>query len=334
MTDSTKIRWGVISTAKIGREQVIPAIRASRNGHVAAIASRELSKAKALADSIGAERAYDSYEAMLADPNIDAVYNPLPNHGHAPWAVAAMRAGKHVLVEKPMALNAAEAQAMVEESHATGMYLAEAFMYRFHPQHARAREIIASGALGPLTAIDASFSFSLPHSDSTNVRLAPNMGGGGLWDVGCYCVNGIRWLSGKEPDAVSGFAAYGASGVDEVFVGALHFADGLLAHFECGLRSFGRQQYTVTGEKGRLNVAEAFRPDDHPGTVQVFRKDHDEPETIAIPATNQYVLMVEDFADAILNKRPPRFAPEDGVQNMRVLDALAQAAREHRTVTL
>lgn len=334
MTDSTKIRWGIISTAKIGREQVIPAIRASRNGHVAAVASRELGKAKALADSIGAEKAYDSYEALLADPDIDAVYNPLPNHGHAPWSVAAMRAGKHVLVEKPMALNAAEAKAMVEAAHTTGRYLAEAFMYRYHPQHARAREIIASGVLGRLTAIDASFSFSLSQADKTNVRLASDMGGGGLWDVGCYCVNSIRWLSGKEPDTVSGFATYGTSGVDEVFVGALHLVGGLLAHFECGLRSFGRQQYTVTGENGRLNVAEAFRPDEHPGVIQVFRKDSDQPETITIPATNQYVLMVEDFADAILNKRPPRFAPEDGVQNMRILDALALAAREHGTISV
>src|SRR5215831_3857931 len=135
MTDSTKVRWGVISTARIGREQVIPAIRASRNGQVVAIASRDLNKARALADSIGAERAYDNYEALLADANVDAIYNPLPNHGHAPWTVAAMRAGKHVLVEKPMALNAAEAQAMVEAAHSAGVWLLEAFMYRYHPQH-------------------------------------------------------------------------------------------------------------------------------------------------------------------------------------------------------
>ncbi len=334
MSNSTKIRWGIISTAKIGSEQVIPAIRVSRNGQVVAIASRELHKARALADMFDAERAYDSYEALLADPNVDAIYNPLPNHGHAPWTIAGLRAGKHILVEKPMAMNATEAQAMVEAAHATGMYLAEAFMYRFHPQHARAFEVIGSGALGPLTTIDASASFSMSHADSTNVRLFPEMGGGGLWDVGAYCVNFIRWLSGQEPDEVSGFAAYGPTGVDEGFVGALHFSSGLLAHFECGMRSFGRHQYTVTGENGRLQVAAAIRPDEKPGTVQVFRKDQSEPETITVPATNQYVLMVEDFADAILNKRPPRFAPEDGVQNMRVLDALAQAARERRTVRL
>ena|SRR5579864_3606820 len=334
MTDSAKIRWGIISTAKIGREQVIPAIRASRNGQVVAIASRDLTKGRALANSVGAEHAYDNYEALLADPNVDAIYNPLPNHGHAPWAVAAMRAGKHVLVEKPMALNTAEAQAMVDESHAAGVWLMEAFMYRFHPQHTHAREIIASGALGPLTVIDTSFSYSLSYTDSDNVRLAADMGGGGLWDVGCYCVNSTRWLSGQEPDAVSGFATYGTTGVDEVFVGTLHFASGLLAHFECSLRSFGRRQYTVSGVKGQLHVAEAFRPDDHPGVVQIVYRDQDKPETITVAATNQYTLMVEEFADAILNKRPPRFAPEDGVQNMRVLDALAQAAREHRTIVL
>lgn len=334
MTDSQKIRWGIISTAKIGRKQVIPAIRASQNGQLVAIASRDLNKARALADSIGAERAYDSYEALLADPNVDAVYNPLPNHGHAPWTVAAMRAGKHVLVEKPMALNAAEAQAMVDEAHTAGVWLMEAFMYRYHPQHAVAREIIARGALGPLTTIDSSFSYSMAYTDATNVRLAPEMGGGGLWDVGCYCVHCIRWLSGQEPDAVSGFATNGASGVDEVFVGALHFASGLLAHFDSGLRSFGRQQYTVTGVQGRLQVADAFRPDERPGVVQVVYKDRDNPETISVPATNQYTLMVEDFADAILSKRPPRFDPEDGVQNMRVLDALAQSARERRTISL
>ena len=329
---ASKIRWGILSTANIGRKQLIPAIQASHNGEVVAVGSRSLVTAQAYAKELGIPHAYGSYEALLADPEIDAIYNPLPNDGHAPWSIKALRAHKHVLVEKPIAIDAGEAQTLVDVAHETGMWLAEAFMYRFHPQHAKVHELLAAGALGSVATINAGFSYVLKPSDTGNVRLKPELGGGGLWDVGCYCVSSIRMFAGQEPDAVSGFAMVGSSGVDENFVGTLHFPNGLLANFECGMRVNGEQQYTIFGDKGRVHVDEAFRPDDRPQTIRVVYGDR--VETFPIPVINQYTLLVEDFADAILNKRPPRYAPEDGVHNMRVLDALALSARELRLVLL
>ena len=328
----SKIRWGILSTAKIAREQIVPAIQQSHNGEVVAVGSRDLATARTFARTLGIPHAYGSYEALLADPDIDAIYNPLPNDGHVPWSIRALHARKHVLVEKPMALNAAEAQTLVDAAHQTGYWLAEAFMYRFHPQHAEVQALLTAHKLGKLATINASFSYALNWAVTDNVRLSPEMGGGGLWDVGCYCVSSIRLLAGQEPDAVSGFARIGSSGVDENFVGVLHFPDDLLAHFECGMRARDEQQYTIVGDKGRLHVDEAFRPDDRPQTIRVMLGD--QIETFPIPVVNQYTLLVEDFADAILNKRPPRFPPEEGVQNMRVLDALLLSARERRVISL
>jgi D-xylose 1-dehydrogenase (NADP+, D-xylono-1,5-lactone-forming) len=330
----TMIRWGVISTAKIGREQVIPAIQASHNGRVEAIASRDYQKARETADKLGIERAYGGYEELLADPNIDAIYNPLPNDGHAPWTIAALRAGKHVLCEKPFAMNAAETQQMVDAAKESGKYLLEAFMYRYHPQHARAKALIDDGEIGVPNLIEVSFTYALGWDVTENVRLKPELGGGGLWDVGCYCVNSIRLMSGQEPLQVSGFAVYGKeSGVDETFVGIMQFPSGLLAHFDCGMRSVSRQRYTVIGDKGRVIVHAPFRPDQAAPVVELI-KSGGTSEKIDVPNVNQYVLMVEDFADAILNNRPPRFSAEDGLRNMRVLDALALSAHESQVVFL
>ncbi len=331
-SDGRIIRWGVISTAKIGREQVIPAIQASRNGRVVAIASRDEAKAATTAGALNIPRSYGSYEALLADPEIDAIYNPLPNDGHLPWSLAALKAGKHVLVEKPITMNTDETRTLIAAAEASGLTLAEAFMYRFHPQHEHARQMIADGAIGTTRFVIAEFSFSMSPEATDNVRLKPEMGGGGLLDVGCYCINSSRLAIGREPIAVSGFAVNGASGVDESFVGILQFPDGILGNFACGMRAEGRQMYAVVGDAGRLTVDLAFRPDDESPTLTLLRDGHS--ETIRLPAAQQYVLMAEDFADAILDKRTPRFPLADSLQNMRVLDALAVSAREGRQVTL
>lgn len=328
------IRWGVISTAKIGQTQVIPAIQASNNGRVVGIASRDHAKAREVADQLGIEKAYGGYEELLADPNIDAIYNPLPNDGHAPWSIAALRAGKHVLCEKPLAMTAAEVEPMIAASKQTGKHLMEAFMWRYHPQHARAKALIDDGEIGIPNLIESSFTYAMGWDVTTNVRLKPELGGGGLWDVGCYCVNSIRLISGQEPSQVSGFQTIGQnSGVDESFVGIMQFPSGLLAHFECGMRSSARQSYTVTGDKGRLTVHMAFRPDQGTPFIELIKNDAGEKsEHIVMPTANQYTLMAEDFADAIINKRPPRYPAEDGLRNMRILDALALSAREGRAV--
>jgi xylose dehydrogenase (NAD/NADP) len=334
-----KIRWGVISTADIARTAVIPAIRASRNGRVLAVASRDAKRARTYADSLGIERAYGSYEELLADPEIDAIYNPLPNDGHAPWSIAAARAHKPMLVEKPIALNAEQAQQMVDVFHTEGVLLAEAFMYRYHPQHARVRELLAQDVIGPLNLIDACFTYSMPVAETANIRLKPEMGGGGLMDVGCYCVNLCRMMAGTEPESVTGQAMIGAaSKVDETFVGTLRFPGGLLAHFDCGIRTQYRNQYVLSGPQGMIVAGTAFLPPRRgPATIQVYRGPAGPevmPQVITIPTADQYQLMVEDFADAVLKDHKVTYDPLDSVKTMRVLDALAQAARDGKSVTI
>jgi predicted dehydrogenase len=327
------IRWGILSTARIAEKQLIPAIQTSRNGRVLAIASRDSAKAAKFANQNALPKFYGSYQALLDDPEIDAIYNPLPNDGHAPWTIAALRAGKHVLCEKPFAMNAAETQAMIDAAKTSGKYLLEAFMYRYHPQHARVKALMDEGRIGQPNAINAAFTYAMSWDITDNVRLKPELGGGGLWDVGCYCVSAIRLISSQEPESVAGFQTLGGqSQVDENFVGILRFGSGLLAHFDCGMRGAFRNTYEVIGDQGHLRVKNAFRPDDQPGLIEVSYND--KLETISVPAENQYTLMVEDFADAILNDHPPRFPAEDGLRNMRVLDALAQSAREGVAVRL
>ncbi len=328
-----KIRWGVIGTANIAREAVIPAIRASRNGVVLGVASRDARRGRDYADSLGIERAYASYEELLADPEIDAVYNPLPNDGHAPWSIAAAKAGKPTLCEKPLALDARQAQQMVDAFRAEGVLLAEAFMYRYHPQHQQIRKLLADGAIGALKLIDTCFTYSMAMSVTDNVRLKPELGGGGLLDVGCYCVNACRMIVGEEPDYVTGQAVLGeASRVDESFVGTLHFPGGVLAHFDCGMRSNFRDQYTLIGPEGTITAVQAFRPPEDGPTSIVVRHGKAEPQTLVAPTANQYQLMVEDFGDAVRQGRKVTYDPADSVRNMRVLDALLKAAHDGKTV--
>src|SRR5450432_3117874 len=302
-----RIRWGVISTANIGRGAVIPAIKASRNGEVLAVASRDESRARAFAKELGIERSYGSYEALLADPDIDAIYNPLPNDGHAPWSIASAKAGKPTLCEKPIARTAAEAKTVVDTFRQANVLLAEAFMYRYHPQHATVKKLVEQGTIGTPNLITAAFTYSLSQEDTTNVRLNSEIGGGAILDVGCYCVNACRMLAGMEPQSVSAFAVYGErSRVDETVVGILQFPGGLLAHFDCGMRSSGgmdshdRNEYTILGPKGSITADLAFRPEDDGETTVTVRLGNTKLQKIVIPACNEYVLMVEDFAEAVL----------------------------------
>ncbi len=337
-----KIRWGVIGTAEIARNALIPAVQSSRNGVVLGVASRDKGRARAYADTLGIERAYGSYEEMLADPDIDAVYNPLPNDSHAPWSIAAAKAKKPTLCEKPIALNAAQAQQMVDAFRTENVLLAEAFMYRYHPQHQIVKDLLAAGTIGPINLINTAFTYSMPLSDTTNVRLKPELGGGGLLDVGCYCVNLCRFIVGEEPDTVTGQVIIGKmTGADEAFVGTLHFPSGVLAHFDCGMRGTWRQQYTLIGPAGSITVPSAFRPIEDKETIIQVRKETGEfwqtidmPEIVSAPAVNQYRLMVEDFGDAVREGRTITYDPADSVKNMRVLDALIRAAREGIVVHL
>ncbi|MBZ0276228.1 MAG: Gfo/Idh/MocA family oxidoreductase [Anaerolineae bacterium] len=319
-----KIRWGILSTANIGNKRVIPAIHQARNGVVAAVASRSLDKAQAFADATDIPKAYGSYEELLADPEIDAIYNPLPNSEHAIWSIRCAEAGKPVLCEKPLASDAAEAQRMVDAFAERGIPFAEAFMYRFHPQTVKVREMVASGAVGRLTTVQSSFTF--PISNEANIRLSQSLAGGALMDVGCYCVNVMRLMTGEEPVQASALAQVGeSSGVDETLAGVLSFPSGVVGHFDCGLRSHRTHTYEIRGTEGRILVESAFamEPDEQP-VIRWWRGN--EYQEIVMPAVNHYTLMAEDFADALLLNRPPRFSGQDGVENMRVLDQLLAAA--------
>ncbi|MFP4322792.1 MAG: Gfo/Idh/MocA family protein, partial [Anaerolineales bacterium] len=226
---TTTIRWGILSTASIARRRVVPALQSSRNGEVVAVASRDADRARAFAAEQDIPRSYGSYEALLGDPNIDAIYIGLPNNLHAEWAMHCAAAGKPTLCEKPLALDAKQAQQMVDAFATRGVPFAEAFMYRFHPQTRRVLELVAEGVLGDLHAINAVFSFRLPPEAAENIRLQASLGGGSLMDVGCYCVNLMRLATGAEPEAVTAQALIGkTSGVDERFTGTLRFPGGVL----------------------------------------------------------------------------------------------------------
>ena len=263
-----KLRWGVLSTANIGRVAVIPALQHSGNGELVAVASRDEETASAFAAQQGISRAYGSYEALLAAGDIDAVYIPLPNSLHREWTIKAAEAGKHILCEKPLALNAAECDEMAAAAEQYGVVLMEAFMYRFHPRTEKVLELLQSAAIGEPGLINATFTFRL--SNPANIRLSAELGGGSLMDVGCYCVNITRTLAGAEPVEVQAFANWGKTGVDDEMVGTLRFADGLLAQFSCGLTLERREFYQVAGPEGHIEVQSAFLPGTGDTTIQEY----------------------------------------------------------------
>lgn len=322
---SQKVRWGILSTANIGQKRVIPAIQQSSNGVVQAVASRSLEPAQKCAKSLNIPRAYGSYEELIAAPDIDAIYNPLPNHLHAEWSVRCAQAGRPVLCEKPLAVDAAQAQHMVDTFAGRDLLFAEAFMYRFHPRTQRVKELIDGGAVGEVRFIRSAFSFPIQNED--DIRLRSDMAGGSLMDVGCYCVNVMRFLTGEEPERVTASAIFGPeTDVDEWLAGTLRFPSGVIGHFDCSLRAYPEHSYEIRGTRGRLLVEEAFAPSPA-STVTIHHWSEDGYREIAIPQVDQYRLMVEDFADALLNRRPPRFPPQDAVHNMQVIDRLLASAR-------
>ncbi len=332
---SQKIRWGILSTADIAEGQVIPAIKESSNGEVIAVGSRNQDRARAYAERNNIPKAYGSYEELIADPNVDAIYNPLPNGMHGEWSIRCAEGGKPVLVEKPFANNAIEAQQMVDVFKQRNLPLAEAFMYRFHPQTQRVKQMVDSGAVGKVHIIDASFSFAMEGDD--NIRLQADLAGGALMDVGCYCVSVIRFMLGEEPDQARMFGDFGKrSHVDERMVGLLSFPSGVLAHFDCSMRTNFTQTYRIRGTHGTIAVEKAYvpyRPDPAVDTFIQYWKgtpgvEKHQYEEIKIEPVNQYVLMVEDFAGAIINKRPLRFPVEDSIAQMRAIDMLYAAAKQ------
>ncbi len=322
------LRWGLLSTARINRA-LIPPLRVSPRNRVAAVASRDLAKAQAYAAQWDIPRALGSYEALLADPDIDVVYNPLPNHLHAEWTIRALQAGKHVLCEKPLALSLAEIDAILAAAQAAGRVVMEGFMYRHHPQTARVKTLLEEGAVGELHLIRGAFTFTL--SDPANVRLRADWGGGALWDVGCYPVSYARFLAGAEPEAVFAWSIVGRGGVDEAVVGQLRFPGGVLAQFDCAFRSAFRAHLEVVGSQGTLQIPVPFKP----GLRETLTlKRGDVTETLDVPGQELYLGQVEDMADAILLGKTPRLSLADSRHNTAALLALHRSAREGQPVPL
>jgi xylose dehydrogenase (NAD/NADP) len=330
---ATKLRWGIMGCAAIAFRAVIPGIRASETGVVSAIASRDLSKSQEKAAEWEIPTAYGSYEELLADPNIDAVYIPLPNHLHKEWTIKAAKAGKHVLCEKPFAMDAAEAQEMVEACAAAGVLLAEAFMYRHHPRYEAIQEIVKSGEIGEIRGIHGAFTFNSSGA-SSNVRFHRDMGGGSLYDVGCYPISAARLLLGSEPEAATVHAYFSPThgDVDMMASGLLEFAGGAALTFDCGMWAAGRNTLEVLGTLGRIEVPSAFVSPAGASNYIVITKDGR--REVEVPFIDQYALQADDLAFAAWGRKPLRFAPDDAVRNMRVLDACLKSANERTRVVI
>jgi predicted dehydrogenase len=325
-----KVRWGIVSTADIGMKKVNPAIMQSEHSEVVALASRDLGKAKAALAALGLPnaRAYGSYEEMYADPDVDAVYNPLPNHLHVPETLAAARAGKHVLCEKPIAMDAAEAEQLRQAPK--GILIAEAFMVRHHPQWQRAREIVRSGELGRVHMVRVAFFYY--NADPNNVRNMADIGGGGILDIGCYCVISGRYLFDAEPKRVVALVERDPKfGTDRLASVIADFGEGRHLSFVCGTQTSGRQTVEAFGDKGSLEIVIPFNalPNERSailvGTGGPMDRSLHRREII--PPVDQYTAQAEDFARAVLGEAPLPFGIEDAIQQMRVLDAIFRSEK-------
>ena len=326
MAEMKTLRWGLLSTARINRA-LIPAIRASKRNRLLAVASRTEAAAAAYAREWGIERAHGSYESLLADPEIDVIYISLPNGLHAEWTIRAARAGKHVLCEKPLAVTVDEVDRVAAAAGEAGVAVAEAFMYRHHPQTARVRELVASGALGRVRFVRGTFSFTL--SRPRDVRLDPALGGGALWDVGCYPLSFARFVLGQEPLEVTGSQHTGPTGVDLTFAAQLRFPDDVLVQFDCSFEAPFRTVMELVGEEASLLVTEPFKPG---AGARLLLNRGDESETIEPPAAELYAGEVEDLADAVLLGQAPRVGLLDSRGNVAAITSLLLSARENRSV--
>jgi xylose dehydrogenase (NAD/NADP) len=325
-----RLRWGILGVAKIN-DRLLPAFARANHGELRAIASRSLKRAKTAAAAAGIPIAYGSYEALLDDPAIDAIYNPLPNTLHAEWTMKAAERGKHVLCEKPLAPTAAEAQKVVDWCRAKRVCLMDGFMWPHHPRTARLRQFLDSRVLGEIRRVSGTFTFPLRPLDSANIRLRPELGGGSLLDVGCYPVYGIRWAFAAEPVRVYATATY-AQGVDVEMSGTLWFADGQVATFDCGFILPLRGWLEIAGTEGVVSIPEMWLPSKRASFI-VQPLDEAAGE-FAVEGEDQIVHMIENFSRAALQNQPTRPPAEEAVRTLRVLDALAKSAREDRVVTI
>lgn len=328
----TKLRWGVLSSARIARTKVIPAIQTSFTGEVVAIASRDAQSAAAVAKELGIKKAYGSYEALLADPEIDAIYNPLPNHLHVPWSIAAIKAGKHVLCEKPLGLNLADIQPLLDAAKQhPQLKVMEAFMYRFHPQWQTALQLVQSGAIGQVRSIHSHFAYN--NRDESNIRNVLEWGGGALMDIGCYCISLSRFLYGEEPLRVMGqITPYAGYEVDCFVSGIMEFADGN-ATFTASTKSEAEQFVEVHGEQGSILIPLPFNPIADTITHIVLKRDGQREEIVQQPS-DHYRTMADAFAQSVQDKTSVPTPLADARANMKIIDALFASAASSQWVAI
>lgn len=313
-----KLRWGVISTAKIGREKVIPAMQAGRYSTVTAIASRNMEQARRVADQLGIPHVFGAYEAMLESDTIDAVYIPLPNQLHVSWSIKALQAGKHVLCEKPVAMSASEAQQLLEAARQyPALKIMEGFMYRFHPQWQTARKLVNDGKIGTLKTVHSFFSYY--NTDPVNIRNKPETGGGGMMDIGCYCVSLSRFLFGGEPVKVTGQVEFDPQlKTDRLASGILQFENGT-ATFTCSTQLSPFQRVQIFGTGGRIEIEIPFNaPPDK--VTRLWVHDTNGMEEIQFDPIDQYTIQGDLFSQAVLENKPVPTPLEDAVANMKVIE--------------
>jgi predicted dehydrogenase len=324
-----KVRWGVLSTANIGTEKVLPAMQQSAYCQIDAIGSRNLEKAQAAATQLGIPKAYGSYEELLADPDIDAIYNPLPNHLHVSWSIKALQAGKHVLCEKPIGLSADEGQQLVDEGRRhPKLKLMEAFMYRHHPQWKLAQKLVGEGKIGTLQTIQSFFSYY--NVDPGNIRNQADIGGGALMDIGCYNISLSRLIFDAEPQRVFGIVERDPEmKTDRLDSAILDFGDGT-STFTCSTQMTPRQRVNIYGSEGRVEIEIPFNaPGDRPCKVWHQQGDQ-EPELFELETANQYTIQGDLFSQAVLEDTDVPTPIDDAVANMRVIEAILASAEEGR----
>jgi predicted dehydrogenase len=329
MAATSKLRWGILGVAKINN-RIVPGFRASPRADLVAIASRDVARARESARTWNLQVAHGSYEALLDDPGIDAVYIPLPNTLHAEWTRKAADRGKHVLCEKPLTPTASEAAELVAYCRNKKVQLMEGFMWPHHPRTSRIRRVIDSGAIGSVQRVTGTFTFLLP-IEPANIRLQPALAGGSLLDVGCYPVYGIRWAFGAEPVGVYARSRY-EHGVDVALNGMVWLADGRTASFDCGFTQPIRPWLEISGTAGSIFVPEMWVPG--PRASYLVRREGHDPEEIVVEGENQIANMINGFSRSILEGTPVRPSADEAVRTLRVLDALATSAREGKEVSV
>ncbi|MGD8266926.1 MAG: Gfo/Idh/MocA family oxidoreductase [Desulfobacterales bacterium] len=335
---AAEIQWGILGNATIARKCVIGAIQKSRNGTVRALASQNPAKARETQVRHGIPVLYERYGAVLEDPDVTAVYIPLPNHLHHPWTLKALAAGKHVLCEKPLACGTREAREMVAAARKADRFLMEAFMYRFHPRSKRIKTLVDQGQIGTPRIIRAAFCYPMARDlleSGDNARLKTEMGGGALLDVGCYGVSLARWLMNAEPVRVQAQASYHPGGVDWHMIGTLAFGPRRLAVIEASFITALQQTYSVVGARGAIDLPhDAFIPWEKDAVFTHRRQDEETGTRHCIEGADEYQLMVEHFADVVRGEDQAAYSPQESIANMRALEALARAASNGEPVTV